>query len=135
MSRPIVVTVCMGSSSESWELYQPPLPWHSRAGWRSRPQHQKRSFRSPTSHGSDNKHNTRIAFSSAEEWTMRDWILVALLLAGAAIAVPMPAMAWDYPGHRIVGAIADLVLQTHYPATQKRVSDLLEIQLPNGLWQ
>ena len=66
---------------------------------------------------------------------MRDWILVALLLAGAAIAVPMPAMAWDYPGHRIVGAIADLVLQTHYPATQKRVSDLLEIQLPNGLWQ
>src|SRR5262249_2118817 len=32
MSRPIVVTVCMGSSSESWEPYQPPLPWHSRAG-------------------------------------------------------------------------------------------------------
>src|SRR5215468_8641721 len=43
MSRPIVVTVCMGSSSESWELYQPPLPWHSRAGWRSRPQHHKRA--------------------------------------------------------------------------------------------
>src|SRR5919198_197971 len=32
MSRPIVVTVCIDSSSESWELYQPPLPWHSRAG-------------------------------------------------------------------------------------------------------
>src|SRR5215831_18666239 len=32
MSRPIVVTVCMDSSSESWEPYQPPLPWHSRAG-------------------------------------------------------------------------------------------------------
>src|SRR5215831_16731205 len=32
MSRPIVVTVCTGSSSESWEPYQPPLPWHSRAG-------------------------------------------------------------------------------------------------------
>jgi hypothetical protein len=23
---------CIDSSSESWELYQPPLPWHSRAG-------------------------------------------------------------------------------------------------------
>jgi hypothetical protein len=32
MSRPIVLTVCIDSSSESWELYQPPLPWHSRAG-------------------------------------------------------------------------------------------------------
>src|SRR5215469_15654430 len=32
MSRPIVITVCIDSSSESWELYQPPLPWHSRAG-------------------------------------------------------------------------------------------------------
>jgi hypothetical protein len=32
MSRPIVLTVCINSSSESWELYQPPLPWHSRAG-------------------------------------------------------------------------------------------------------
>src|SRR5204863_1753280 len=41
MSRPIVVTVCMDSSSESWEPQQRPHPWHSRAGWRSRPQHQK----------------------------------------------------------------------------------------------
>src|ERR1700682_4994624 len=32
MSRPIVVIVCMGSSSESWEPYQRPHPWHSRAG-------------------------------------------------------------------------------------------------------
>src|SRR6266849_3709067 len=32
MSKPIVVTVCMGSSSESWEPQQPPYPWHSRAG-------------------------------------------------------------------------------------------------------
>ena len=28
MSRPIVVTVCMGSSSESWEPQQRPHPWH-----------------------------------------------------------------------------------------------------------
>jgi hypothetical protein len=32
MSRPIVVIVCMGSSSESWEPYQRPHSWHSRAG-------------------------------------------------------------------------------------------------------
>src|SRR6516225_6322625 len=33
MSGPIVVTVCIGSSSESWELQWPPYPWHSRAEW------------------------------------------------------------------------------------------------------
>jgi hypothetical protein len=32
MSRPIVVTACMSSSSESWEPLQRPHPWHSRAG-------------------------------------------------------------------------------------------------------
>ena len=32
MSRPIVVTVCVDSSSESWEPQLPPQPWHSRAG-------------------------------------------------------------------------------------------------------
>jgi hypothetical protein len=32
MSRPIVVIVCMGRSSESWEPYQRPHSWHSRAG-------------------------------------------------------------------------------------------------------
>src|SRR5260370_24620181 len=32
MSRPIVVIVCMDSSSESWEPQQRPHPWHSRAG-------------------------------------------------------------------------------------------------------
>src|SRR5216683_6315028 len=32
MSRPIVVIVCMGNSSESWEHYQRPHPWHSCAG-------------------------------------------------------------------------------------------------------
>jgi hypothetical protein len=67
--------------------------------------------------------------------TMQARIRAAILAAGAAIAVPKPAIAWDYPGHRIVGGIADLVLQQYHPVTQKRVSDLLEIQLPNGLWQ
>src|SRR3712207_156885 len=42
MSRPMVVTVCMFGSSELWVSLQNPLLWHSRDGWRSRPQHQKR---------------------------------------------------------------------------------------------
>ena len=44
-------------------------------------------------------------------------------------------MAWDYPGHRIVGAIADLVLQEHYPNTYKKVSELLDIRDANGMVQ
>ena len=32
MSRPIVVTICMDSSSESWEPRPLPQPWQSRAG-------------------------------------------------------------------------------------------------------
>ena len=59
----------------------------------------------------------------------------AMLLAAAWLAVPQPAAAWDYPGHRLVGAIADLVLQQHYPNTHKKVSDLLEIKRPGDLWQ
>src|SRR5215510_14843041 len=57
---------------------------------------------------------------------MRSRIRAACLAVWAASAVPVPAAAWDFPGHRIVGAIADLVLQQHYPATQQRVSELLE---------
>ncbi len=62
-------------------------------------------------------------------------IQAALLAACAAIVVPAPAGAWDYPGHRIVGAIADLVLQEHYPATHARVGELLELKHPGDLWQ
>ena len=57
---------------------------------------------------------------------MRSGIRAACLAVWAASAVPVPAAAWDFPGHRIVGAIADLVLQQHYPATQQRVSEQLE---------
>jgi len=39
---------------------------------------------------------------------MRSVIRAALFAACAAIALPAPAGAWDYPGHRIVGAIADI---------------------------
>ena len=63
---------------------------------------------------------------------MRTRIRAALLAAYAALALSAPAAAWDYPGHRIVGAIADLVLQQHYPATRKRVSELLDKKDASG---
>jgi len=66
---------------------------------------------------------------------MRAVLLAMHCVTWSAIAVPVPAAAWDYPGHRIVGAIADLVLQKHYPATQRRVGALLGIVLPNGVSQ
>jgi hypothetical protein len=68
---------------------------------------------------------------------MRNRIRAALLAVCAAIAMPAPAGAWDYPGHRIVGTIADLVLQQHYPTTYGRASELLllEAKPPGGLWQ
>jgi hypothetical protein len=60
----------------------------------------------------------------------------ALVLAAcAAIAAPGPAGAWDYPGHRVVGAIADLVLQQHEPEAQRRVSELLAIKDAGGMVQ
>ena len=55
---------------------------------------------------------------------MRRTIGAACLAVCTTIA--MPAAAWDFPGHRIVGAIADLILLQHYPTTQQRVSELLE---------
>jgi hypothetical protein len=56
---------------------------------------------------------------------MRKAILVGLFAAGAAMTAPLPAAAWDYPGHRIVGAIADAILAKHYRNTQKAVGKLL----------
>jgi hypothetical protein len=44
----------------------------------------------------------------------------AFLLA-CAIALPAPALAWDYPGHRIVGAIADAVLSANEPEIYKKI--------------
>src|SRR5262245_6446131 len=63
---------------------------------------------------------------------MRSTMRVALLAALAAVAYPTLADAWDYPGHRIVGAIADLVMQQHHPDAYKRVSDLLERKDSSG---
>ena len=44
MSKPIVVTVCMGSSSESWEASTAPISMALTCRCRSRPQHQLRTF-------------------------------------------------------------------------------------------
>ncbi len=57
---------------------------------------------------------------------MRNAIRATLLSAGTFLAMTSPTMAWDYPGHRIVGAIADSVLQQHHPKTYQRVSELLD---------
>src|SRR5258708_429149 len=57
---------------------------------------------------------------------MRGRIRAACLAAGAASAVAAPAAAWDFRGHRIGGAIAELVLQQYPPATQQRVSEVLQ---------
>src|SRR5262245_1516490 len=44
MSRPIVVMVCMRSSSESWELQAAPTSMALACRWRSRPQHHFRTW-------------------------------------------------------------------------------------------
>ncbi len=56
---------------------------------------------------------------------MRKAVLTIVLAAGLAVAAA-PAMAWDYPGHRIVGAIADIVMQQHYGKAYQRVRALLD---------
>ena len=48
------------------------------------------------------------------------------------MAAPVPALAWDYPGHRIVGAIADLALQQHYPDVYQKVQALLATKGTDG---
>jgi hypothetical protein len=47
-------------------------------------------------------------------------------------AAPAPATAWDYPGHRIVGAIADVVLTRDYPQTRDKVAALLTVKGSDG---
>ena len=42
-------------------------------------------------------------------------IRAALFGAGMLAATTSPTLAWDYPGHRMIGAIADMVISAHYP--------------------
>lgn len=55
------------------------------------------------------------------------WNIVraATLGSGLLIAAATPAAAWDYPGHRMVGAIADFVLSARHPKTYDSVKKLL----------
>jgi S1/P1 nuclease len=63
---------------------------------------------------------------------MRNAIRAALLGAGTLVAVTIPAAAWDYPGHRMVGAIADFVLSSRHPKTYQKVKDLLATKDADG---
>jgi hypothetical protein len=56
----------------------------------------------------------------------------AALFVGALAIVTTPAGAWDYPGHRMVGAIADAVMSAHYPKAYKKVKDLLATKDADG---
>ena len=62
---------------------------------------------------------------------MRKAVLATLLVAASTTA-PLPAAAWDYPGHRIVGMIADAVLRQHDEAVYRRVHDLLDRKGSDG---
>jgi hypothetical protein len=63
---------------------------------------------------------------------IRNAMRAALLGAGALVAVPLPAAAWDYPGHRMVGAIADFVLSARHPKAYNKVKDLLATKDADG---
>jgi hypothetical protein len=56
----------------------------------------------------------------------------ATLLVGASMAAPLPALAWDYPGHRMVGAIADFVLSSQHPKAYDKIKKLLESKDADG---
>jgi hypothetical protein len=53
---------------------------------------------------------------------------LASLCVVAFTCLPAPAFAWAYPGHRIVGTIADLVLKAHHPIVYAKVQALLTIK-------
>ena len=52
--------------------------------------------------------------------------LIALLLLLTLIALPLPASAWNIPGHMLSGAIAYQVLQQESPQTIDKVKAVLE---------
>src|SRR5580698_11370217 len=52
-------------------------------------------------------------------------IRAVLLGAGTLVAMTAPSLAWDYPGHRMVGAIADFVLSSRHPEAYKKIQDLI----------
>jgi hypothetical protein len=63
---------------------------------------------------------------------VRKAIRAALAGAGALVGVTTQAAAWDYPGHRMVGAIADFVLSARHPKAYLKVKDLLATKDADG---
>jgi hypothetical protein len=63
---------------------------------------------------------------------MRNAIRAALLSTGTLIAMTSSTLAWDYPGHRIVGAIADIVMSAQYPKAYDKVKALLATKDADG---
>jgi S1/P1 Nuclease len=59
-------------------------------------------------------------------------IRTASLVIFATIALNAPAGAWDYPGHRIVGGIADAVLNANFHKTRDAVGKLLDARDSDG---
>lgn len=51
--------------------------------------------------------------------------VTSILLASAVLATPASAAAWGLKGHRVVGAIADIVLARDFPDTRDRIDDML----------
>jgi S1/P1 Nuclease len=58
--------------------------------------------------------------------------VAAFALLGLALTLPSPASAWDYPGHRIVGDIADIVLARDYPKAHAKMKTVLALEGPGG---
>src|SRR5450755_2884192 len=101
----------MGSSSESWEPYQRPHPWHLRAGWRSRPQHQYRS-RSRTSGAAETGQQRRSAGIRLVEVGDHDLLHLHHGLHGAIglLAIRIPQVTAEGRGHNLPGQ-AEFVLE------------------------
>jgi hypothetical protein len=63
---------------------------------------------------------------------MQNAIRAALLSTGILVASTAQAAAWDYPGHRMVGSVADFVLSARHPKTYQKVKDLLATKDADG---
>src|SRR3954467_15082481 len=63
---------------------------------------------------------------------MRNGPRAACLAVFAMITASAPAGAWDYPGHRIVGTIADATLNANYQKTRDAVAKLLNARDSEG---
>lgn len=63
---------------------------------------------------------------------MRNAVRAMLFGLGALGGMATPATAWEYPGHRVVGAIADFVLSSGHPKTYAKVKDLLATKDADG---